>query len=568
MLILTVIQGPDKGRRFELPDNEPQLIGRSSEALPLSDQTISRRHAELTPDDGKWYIRDLKSANGTFVNGNRLTYRRMLQLGDQVRTGSTLFTYGRETPVARANPVRMARKGEMDVNIEHTVASNEDSMILAVPEPSEAAVLQLKVVYELTQLIGTVTDKRELLEKVMDLIFEYFQAARGFILLQGPGDASPEPVVVRHRVQPKDKRDVPITFSRTIVQHVFGKGEGVLSTNAMNDKRFSSGDSVTRYGIRTAMCVPIKFKENIFGVIHIDSTVINFTYTEDQLRLLTAIGVQTALALANVELMAERLHREKLAAVGQTVASLSHSIRNILQGMRGGADVVEIGIKKENLKLLQGGWVIVARNLDRIYELTLNMLAFSKQRKPDLDLVNLNTFVSELVDLVQAQADARKIALIADLEPDLAPAPVDTSGLHQALLNLINNAMDAVQPESGVVSLGTGYVAGTDQFQIRISDNGVGIAAEDMPNLFQPFYSTKGLRGTGLGLATSQKIVQEHGGSITVESAPGQGTTFTIQLPANPDGVPQSADTHGPGSSSPKAGGGRESDEPAEPELP
>ena len=144
MLILTVIQGPDKGRRFELPDNEPQLIGRSSEALPLSDQTISRRHAELTPDDGKWYIRDLKSANGTFVNGNRLTYRRMLQLGDQVRTGSTLFTYGRETPVARANPVRMARKGEMDVNIEHTVASNEDSMILAVPEPSEAAVLNSK----------------------------------------------------------------------------------------------------------------------------------------------------------------------------------------------------------------------------------------------------------------------------------------------------------------------------------------------------------------------------------------------------------------------------------------
>ncbi|MEM1447312.1 MAG: FHA domain-containing protein, partial [Planctomycetota bacterium] len=81
MLILTVIQGPDKGRRFELPDHEPQQIGRSSEALPLTDQTISRRHAEMTPDAGRWILRDLGSSNGTFVNGVRVTEARTLQPG-------------------------------------------------------------------------------------------------------------------------------------------------------------------------------------------------------------------------------------------------------------------------------------------------------------------------------------------------------------------------------------------------------------------------------------------------------------------------------------------------------
>jgi hypothetical protein len=86
VLILTVIQGPDKGRKFELPANEPQLIGRSTEALPLNDNTISRRHAELTPDEGLWFIRDLNSQNGTYVNGVRIAERTKLRLGDQVRS--------------------------------------------------------------------------------------------------------------------------------------------------------------------------------------------------------------------------------------------------------------------------------------------------------------------------------------------------------------------------------------------------------------------------------------------------------------------------------------------------
>ena len=93
MLVLNVIQGPDKGMRITLPDDEPQLIGRSSEASVLSDQTSSRRHAELTPEgDGTWYIRDLQSSNGTFVNGQRVRERKLLT-GDQVQMGRTLLLY-------------------------------------------------------------------------------------------------------------------------------------------------------------------------------------------------------------------------------------------------------------------------------------------------------------------------------------------------------------------------------------------------------------------------------------------------------------------------------------------
>ncbi len=554
MLVLTVLQGPDKGRRFELPDHEPQMIGRSSESLPLNDTTISRRHAEMTPEgDGRWYLRDLNSANGTFVNGVRVTDRRALRAGDQIRTGSTLIVFGEDGPPrARLgpSPIRVMKKGEIDVNVERTAASNDDSVIMAVPEPSVAAEVQLRVIYQLTSLIGSVMERQELLEKVMDLIFEHFQADRGFILLVDDVEQKelPRPTVIRHRPiagAPPRKGSNPIEVSRTIVRYVVRKGVGVLSSNAMNDQRFATGDSVQNYGIRSVLCVPIKFKDRIYGVIHLDSQIANYTYTDDQLLLLTAIGVQTGLALNNMRQYEQRLRAERLAAVGQTVASLSHSIKNILQGLRGGAEVVELGLRKDNQNVMKNGWQIVARNLDRIYELTMNMLAYSKQRTPEFEMTNVGPLLAEVCALVQKQYDDKKVALIQDYAQDLPPVPLDAGGVHQAVLNLLNNSLDAVEPEAGVVTLRCTYDEVEQRVRLRVSDNGEGIPNQIRKRLFEPFHSTKGLRGTGLGLVVTKKIVDEHGGTIDVETRRGEGTVFTLNLPTNVGEAPASAETHG-----------------------
>ncbi|MCC7146538.1 MAG: FHA domain-containing protein [Phycisphaeraceae bacterium] len=544
MLILTVLNGPDRGKRFVLPDDEPQLIGRSSEALPLTDQTISRRHSELTPDDGRWYINDLHSSNGTYVNGRRVNQRMLLQLGDEIRVGNTLFIFGYEK---RDTGVRIAAANEMDVHIENEVKANDESMIMAVPDPSAAASFNLNVIYKLLELIGSTTERAELLEKVLDLIFEFCQADRGFILMQDDATGEMKGEVVRHRRPPTSAEDRQITVSRTIVEYVVNRRQGVLTSNAMNDLRFSTGDSVQRYAIRSAICVPIIFKDQLFGVINLDSKVINYTYTEDQLHLLTAIGVQTGLALSNMRLYAERLERERLAAVGQTVASLSHSVKNIIQGLTGGAEVVELGLRKTNLAVVKNGWKIVTRNLERISQLTMNMLAFSKQRKPELEMVNLNSLLQEVVQLVQKQYDDKKAALLTALDEDMPPVPVDAAGIHQAVLNLLNNALDAVAAETGAVTLSSQFTDDGRMVQIVVGDNGVGIEPEYRQKVFLPFYSTKGLKGTGLGLAVSRKIVEEHGGTIEVDTSHEQGTTFIISLPTTVEEMPQSADTAGPG---------------------
>lgn len=544
MLVLTVIAGPDRGRRFELPDHEPQQIGRSSEALPLSDRTISRRHVELTPDPehGAWVLRDLDSANGTFVNGVRVTGPRTLRAGDQIRAGSTLLSFGDDTlspgrrrrgPGSRLRPVE---RGEMDIHLEHQVASNDDSVIMSSPEPQQSAEFQLNVLYELVSLVGSLEEKSQLYDRVMDTVFEHFDAGRGFILVGEEEGSELIPMVVRQR-EDSTRRPTragstpPIAYSKTIVEYVTRKRMGVLTSNAMNDRRFASGDSVQGFSIHSAMCVPIRYKHRFYGVIHLDSQIANFTYTEDQLELLTAIGTQTGLALANLRLVEARVRAERLAAVGQTVASLSHSIKNILQGLRGGADVVDLGLKKNNTPVVVSGWKIVSRNLERIYELTMNMLAFSKQRRPEFEMTNLNPLLEEAVALLQPQFDTGQVALITDFAENLAPFPLDSGGVHQAILNLLSNALDACEPEVGRVTLRSAFDDDTDEVIIGVSDNGAGMSGPTRDRLFEPFHSTKGLRGTGLGLVVTKKIVEEHGGTITVESSPQDGTSFAIRLP-------------------------------------
>lgn len=566
VLILTVIQGPDLGRKYQLPDHEPQLIGRSSEALPLQDTTVSRRHAELTPDDGVWYIRDLESQNGTYVNGVRISERQRLRPGDQIRTGSTLFVFG-ATEIKDADVIRVLKPDQMDASIERTLTSNADSVLLAEPEPRAAAANHLRVIYKLTSITTRATERQELLRQVMEVVFAEFKPERGFIVLmpQNPGEGGSqqvgggggggggaEPAVVKYATAPQSHDEAKIHVSRTILQHVLRKAEAVLSSNAMTDPRFAKGDSVQRGHIRSAVCAPIKFGERVFGAIYVDSSVANYTFTPEQLTLLTAIGQHTGLALETAELLHAKVQTERLAAIGETVASLSHSIKNILQGLRGGADVVELGLKKDDLKIARGGWSILKRNLDRIVSLSMNMLAFSRHRRLELEATPLGPLVDDCLQIIEGLAKARSIATIADIDGEIPPIMLDPHLMHQAIVNLLTNAAEAVEPNKGVITIratyrpnhsatpssADGMMSSTSGawVDLVVIDNGPGVPRNKQGWIFEPFNTTKGTRGTGLGLAVAKRIAEEHGGTLTMESEEGRGAIFRLSIPA--DGPP------------------------------
>jgi len=575
VLTLLVLQGPDKGRRFELPD-VPTLIGRDSRQLPLTDNTVSRRHAELHPVGDGWILKDLGSSNGTYINGVRVDNTFALRLGDQMRVGRTILVYGAQPGVSRASASSLSLAGEdsgMDASIMHTVTSNDDSMVLAVPEPAAAAMTNLKLLYQLGAALGSSFDVQQVLEVVMDLVFEHVKADHGIILLLDAKDElKPRVMRTRNETLPKPKQQAARTAapasgeenpepqkihaSLTIINHVMKSGEAVLSSNAMTDKLFSKSQSVHNLGIRSALCVPIKSRRlnnskdqsgyEIVGVIYIDSAVRNYTYSPDQLRLLSAIGLQAGMAVQNAKLYEQGLAAERLSTIGETTAALSHSIKNILQALRGGADVVEMGFRNVNIAQAQKGWRIVDRNLEKIYNLTMNLLAYSKPREPKLESVNPKLLIDECLELIAPMANEKGVMAVADVERDHPPVPIDEDGLHQVLMNLLSNALDAVEPKKGLIRVVGRYDAENEQAILQVIDNGSGIPPSMMGHLFELFHSTKGNRGTGIGLAVTKKIVEEHEGSITVKSSPGEGTTFTVKLPVYHARSNDSASTHGP----------------------
>jgi two-component system, NtrC family, sensor kinase len=459
--------------------------------------------------------------------------------------------------VARVSRGSVSLAGEeagMDSSIMHAIQSNDDSMVLAVPEPAAAAMANLKILYQLGTALGTSGDIDQVLEVIMDLVFETVKADRGLILLlDDHGELDPKVVRVRSEPNEKPKKGDKPKFlaSRTIVNHVMTSGQGVLSSNAMADRLFSKSKSVHELGIRSAICVPIKARrldakggdENL-GVIYIDSSVRNYTYSPEQLRLLTAIGLQAGMAMQNVRLIQQSLHAERMAAIGETTAALSHSIKNILQALRGGADVVEMGLRSNNTGQAQKGWRIVDRNLEKIYNLTMNLLTYSKPREPHFEMTNPKALINECIELIATTANEKGVMCVADVDNDHPAIPIDPDGMHQALINLLSNAIDAVEPKRGLIRVVCRYDPENRQSIIEVIDNGPGVAPSMMNHLFELFHSTKGNRGTGLGLAVTKKIVDEHDGSISVKSTPNEGTTFTMRIPIRTIGDPST--THGP----------------------
>ncbi|HWB53660.1 MAG TPA: ATP-binding protein, partial [Tepidisphaeraceae bacterium] len=563
MLTLLVLQGPDKGRRYELPD-APAQMGRESRQIPITDNTVSRRHCQLEPEDGHWILKDMGSSNGTYVNGLKVQGQQELRLGDQIRIGQTLMVFGAQPGMHSASSSQVALAGQdaMDSSIIHAIPASDDSLVLAAPDPMAAAVANLKLLYQLGASLGSAFDIEHVLEVIMDLVFEHVKADRGMILLTDEnGQLVPRIARVRDELE-KRKKDAPqpptkngeqkIHASRTIIQYVMEKDEGVLSSNAMSDQRFSKGKSVHNLGIRSALCAPIRARrldgkdgDEIIGVIYIDSSVRNYTYSMDQLRLLTAIGSQAGLAIQNAKLYRQGLQAERLAAVGETTAALSHSIKNILQALHGGADVVEMGFRGNNMNQAQKGWRIVDRNLNKIYSLTTNLLAYSRPREPKLEMVHIKSIIDDCRELVAGQANEKGVMVVADVDPDMPPMALDADGVHQVIVNLLSNALDAVAERGGLVRVLARFEPEPRQAVIEVIDNGSGVPASMMSHMFELFHSTKGNRGTGLGLAVAKKIVEEHEGSISVKSQQGEGTTFTVRLPSRKAGDP--SQTYGPG---------------------
>lgn len=233
----------------------------------------------------------------------------------------------------------------------------------------------------------------------------------------------------------------------------------------------------------------------------------------------------------------ELLTAERLAAVGQTVAGLSHAIKNLASGLEGSIFLLGKGLEQDRRAYLEQGWEMLGANVEKIKNLSLEMLRYAKPEALKLAPCDPAQPAREVAELLRLKAQAAGIALGLTHPPAMEPVMLDAEALHRCLMNLVGNALDACQaagfgPETpgGRVALDVEPLP-DGGVRFSVTDNGCGLDKEAQSRLFTAFFSTKGEGGSGLGLMTTKKIIEEHGGSIDVTSGIGSGTTFSISIP-------------------------------------
>ena len=405
--------------------------------------------------------------------------------------------------------------------------NDEKSWLAEVPLDEMQRIVD--ALYRLHRLHASITDLDGLLEALLEESQAVAHAEASSLLLYDP--ALDELYFHMARGETGDQQALKEGLRLKLGEGIAGiAAETRASLNvadAHTDPRVDrTGDLLARFDTRSLLALPLLDNNELLGVLELVNKADGGPFTDFDQRVMEMFSSQAASAIGRARLIAENLQSERLAAVGQAVAGLSHYTKNIIHGMLGSVELVDEGMKEAKRELVDRGWPILKRSVSRLTHVVEDMLAFSKPREPLYEPCNVRQVLDEAAETFRELFERRDVALHVDVSgvDESDPPWLDARGLHQCILNLLTNAGDAVPEEDGKIRLSAKKTG--DLLEIEVADNGPGIAAENRRRIFDAFFSTKGSSGTGLGLAVTQKIVAEHGGSIDVGESDLGGASF------------------------------------------
>jgi len=282
--------------------------------------------------------------------------------------------------------------------------------------------------------------------------------------------------------------------------------------------------------------LPLLAGVEVIGLLCLGDTRVSTGFPADELALLYQVADQIAVSVENSEAFERLRERDRLAAIGEMSAGLAHEIRNPLGAIKGAVQVLDPQRFPEETRELMG---VIVEEVERLNDVVSQFLAYAKPLKPSLVPTQVNTVIQRTVALFAEEQRCQSVEFKLHLLPDLPLIMSDADQLRQVLLNLLINAVEAFEGAPGKIEVSTRVVSSPrkldHQVELRIRDHGPGIDAENMKRIFVPFFTTKA-QGTGLGLAISQRIVNSHGGRISLQSRLAVGTTFILRFPMAKEG--------------------------------
>jgi len=399
--------------------------------------------------------------------------------------------------------------------------------------------------FDICQAMVSGLELRDVLDTILDLSIKTLRASAGSILLCEPGSDSlkmlasrglPPGVVARGHISRKG----------SIADRVLAENRPAIINSAQEQEKRELNPASA---IKSALCVPLRAKGEVIGTLNLNRyDEEQGAYSEQDLHTVMILASQAAVCIENARLHEENVRNARMAAIGQTVAGISHCVKNVLTGLRGGLGLVEMAQEARNWEASEKGAQVLRRNVERVSLLVLDMLDYSRDKTPSRRDTAVRSLVEEVFDVVSHKAKKQGVELTQEIARECEHIFADADQLFRCLLNLVENAIDSIPGEGRVTvrcgempwedAKAAGIPRGKDDLEgagrivrITVQDTGAGIGPENLESIFQPFFSTKASKGTGLGLAVTRKITREHGGDVLVESELGRGTSFHLVFP-------------------------------------
>jgi|GEM_PF-3015413 len=591
-----VFESGQKSTHELSPDEKVFSLGRlvsNTIALPFSQ--ISRYHAEIQIRNNEYFLVDLNSTNGTYLNQKRIDSIK-LSHEDQIIIGPTSLTFLNPPVITvESSPLCLEKSGSFSNSTLNGEEEEEKIVELIRPsDPTDFGLFQtnlnasssleqnnktLYVLYQISQKLNETSDFDELLTTIMDLIFEVVHADSGLIVtLDGENTV---PRVIKTRAGSSPISD-PIQLSRTVFEKVIRQKSSILTSNLERD--LDSPQSIIIQDIRSIISVPIWQKSEVIGLIQLNSFNLASLFTKEDLTFLHTLSSQISMIIERANLtervrlteslehalqelkqrQVQLVHSEKMAGLVTMVAGAAHELNNpnnfIHHGVlslqqdldefkRGFFQLLEGNDEEfqqffaEQLEPVLSNLEIIREGSQRVSQIVTQLRTFSRLDEAEYKNISLVESIQSSLFLVQANY-SKQVNFIQDfqVEPVLKCRPVE---LNQAFMHLMINACLAIisqQQETGDKAPGQLTIRTFRRKQfvgISFLDTGCGMSQEIQNRIFEPFFTTREVgEGTGLGLSTTYTIIEkDHHGSFEVESTPAQGTKITVFLPLTPESV-------------------------------